>query len=224
MSRRDILRVANKKEKLTNVPSERFVKSNIRSLEHNAFLRNAFHSPMIRSTHNVFLRNTTTFCIFIHSYPRYMANTYTQIHIQFVFAVKYREALIQKEWKEELHKYITGIIQENNHKMLQINSMPDHIHIFIGMRPMQSIAALVQNVKTESSKWVKEKRFCDFPFAWQEGYGAFSYSKSYVQNVIRYIQNQEVHHKKETFLDEYRQMLKGFEIEFDEQYIFKEPE
>jgi putative transposase len=153
-----------------------------------------------------------------------MANTYTQLHIQFVFAVKYRSALISKEWKNELHKYITGIIQQNDHKMLQINSMPDQIHIFIGMRPIQSVSSLMQNVKTESSKWIKDKKFCAVPFAWQEGYGAFSYSKSHVQNVIRYIQNQEVHHKKQTFLEEYRQFLKAFDIEYDEQYIFKELE
>jgi len=153
-----------------------------------------------------------------------MANTYTQLHIQFVFAVKYRAASIEKEWKDELHKYITGIIQENGHKMLQVNSMPDHIHIFIGMRPTQSVASLVQNVKAESSKWVKDRKFCTSPFAWQEGYGAFSYSKSHVPDVIRYIQNQEAHHQKETFLEEYKKILKAFEIEYDEQYIFKEPE
>jgi len=153
-----------------------------------------------------------------------MANTYTQLHIQFVFAVKYRAASIEKEWKDELHKYITGIIQENGHKMLQVNSMPDHIHIFIGMRPTQSIASLVQNVKAESSKWVKDRKFCTSPFAWQEGYGAFSYSKSHVPDVIRYIQNQEAHHQKETFLEEYKKILKAFEIEYDEQYIFNEPE
>jgi len=152
-----------------------------------------------------------------------MANTYTQLHIQFVFAVKYRAALIEKAWKEELHKYMTGIFQQNDHKMLQINSMPDHIHIFIGMRPTQSISSLMQNVKAESSKFVKDKKFCKVPFAWQEGYGAFSYSKRHVQDVIHYIQNQEVHHKKETFLDEYRRYLKAFEIEYDERYIFKEP-
>jgi len=101
--------------------------------------------------------------------------------------------------------------------------MPGHIHIFIGMRPTQSISSLIQNVKTESCKWIKEKQFCKTPFAWQEGYGAFSYSKSHVQNVINYIQNQEAHHKKETFLDEYRRFLKAFEIEYDERYIFKEP-
>jgi len=153
-----------------------------------------------------------------------MANTYTQLHIQFVFAVKYRAALIQKEWKEELHKYITGIVSPKDHKMLQINSMPDHIHILIGMRPAQSISSLVQNIKTESAKWIKEKKFCASSFAWQEGYGAFSYSKNNVQDVIRYIQNQEAHHRKETFLDEYRHFLRVFEIEYEEQYIFKEPE
>ena len=152
-----------------------------------------------------------------------MPNTYTQLHIQLVFAVKFRAALIQKEWKERLHQYITGIFQQNEHKMLQINSMPDHIHIFIGMRPHQAISALVQNVKSESSKWIKENKFCK-SFAWQEGFGAFSYSKTHVDRVIRYIQNQEAHHQKEAFLDEYRKMLKAFEIGYDERYIFKEPE
>ncbi len=153
-----------------------------------------------------------------------MPNTYTQLHIQFVFAVKYRAAIIQPEWKDELHKYITGIFQENNHKMLQINSMPDHIHAFIGMRPHQSISGLMQNIKAESSKWIKDQGFCSFPFAWQEGYGAFSYAKSQVNDVIRYVQNQEIHHRKETFLDEYRKMLTLFGIEWDERYIFKELE
>jgi REP element-mobilizing transposase RayT len=152
-----------------------------------------------------------------------MANTYTQLHIQFVFAVKYRAALIQKSWKDELHRFMTGIFQGNDHKMLQINSMPDHTHIFIGMRPHQSISSLIQNVKTETSKWIRNKRFCQSQFAWQEGYGAFSYSKSQVPEVINYIQNQEIHHRKETFLDEYRNFLKKFEIEYNEQYIFKEP-
>lgn len=101
--------------------------------------------------------------------------------------------------------------------MLQINSMPDHMHIFIGMRPHQSISALMQNVKSESSKWIKDKKFCASPFAWQEGYGAFSYSKSHVPGVIQYVQNQEVHHRKETFLDEYRRLLKLFEVDYDEQ-------
>jgi REP element-mobilizing transposase RayT len=153
-----------------------------------------------------------------------MPNTYTQLHIQFIFAVKYRQALIGKEWKENLHRYMTGIFQENQHKMLQINSMPDHIHIFIGMRPHQSISSLIQNVKTESSKWVKAQNMCAVPFAWQEGYGAFSYSKNQAPDVIKYIMNQEKHHQKETFLDEYKSHLNAFEIEWDERYIFNEPE
>ncbi|MBL7740406.1 MAG: IS200/IS605 family transposase [Chitinophagaceae bacterium] len=153
-----------------------------------------------------------------------MANTYSQLHIQLVFAVKYRASLILPKWKDRLHQYISGIIQNNEHKMLQVNSMPDHIHIFVGMRPQQAISALVQNIKAESSKWVKANRFCLSSFAWQEGFGAFSYSKSHVDNVIRYIQNQEAHHKKETFLDEYRRLLKAFGIDYEEQYIFKEPE
>ena len=153
-----------------------------------------------------------------------MPNTYTQIHIQFVFAVKYRAALIDAKWKERLHQYITGIFQQHKHKMLQINSMPDHIHIFIGMRPHQSVSTLMQIVKSESSKWIKDEKLCNHTFAWQEGYGAFSYAKSQVDDVIRYIQNQEIHHRKETFLDEYKKFLNAFEIEWDERYIFKEPE
>lgn len=152
-----------------------------------------------------------------------MANTYTQLHVQFIFAVKYRASLIQKQWKDKLHGYISGIIKENNHRMLQINSMPDHLHAFVGMRPRQSISSLMQNIKAESSKYIKNCNFCRSAFEWQAGYGAFSYSKSHVQDVIRYIQNQEVHHKKQSFLDEYRDFLKAFEIEYDERYIFKEP-
>ena len=151
-----------------------------------------------------------------------MANTYTQIHLQFVFAVKYRNGLIQASFKEELYKYISGIIKENNHKLLAINGMPDHLHIFIGMRPSQSISDLLQDIKGSSSKWINEKKFLKVKFEWQEGYGAFSYSKSHVNDVINYIQNQENHHKKESFREEYLKFLKVFEIEYDERYIFKE--
>jgi REP element-mobilizing transposase RayT len=157
-------------------------------------------------------------------YLALMANTYTQLHIQFVFAVKYRAALIADKWRERLHQYATGIFQANGHKMLQINSMSDHIHILGGMRPHQSISSLVQNVKTETSKWIKTHGFCSSPFSWQEGFGAFSYCKSHVPDVIRYIQNQQVHHFTQTFLEEYTQLLKEFEVEYDEQYIFKELE
>ncbi len=150
-----------------------------------------------------------------------MPNNYSQVHLQLVFAVKYREAVIHKSWKENLHKFITRNIESNKHKLLQINSMPDHVHILIGMRPHQSISNLVQDIKVESSKWIKEQKFCLFPFSWQEGYGVFSYSKSHVNAVIRYIQNQEIHHEKINFIDEYRKLLTVFEIKWEEPYIFK---
>ena len=127
-----------------------------------------------------------------------MANTFTQIHLQIVFAVKYRDALINKNWKERLHQYMTGIIQTNKHKMLQINTMPDHLHMLIGFRTHQSLASLMQNVKVESCKWIKAERLAP-SFAWQEGYGAFSYSSSHVADVIKYIQNQETHHARYNF-------------------------
>jgi REP element-mobilizing transposase RayT len=151
-----------------------------------------------------------------------MANTYTQIHIQAVFAVKYRKALIQKDWRVELYKYITTVIQNESHKVLQINGMPDHLHILFGMRPVQSLADLMKKVKGESSKWVNRNNLAKARFSWQEGYGAFSYSKSQVPNVIRYIQNQENHHKDKTFLEEYVDFLQKFEIEYNKRYIFKD--
>ena len=151
-----------------------------------------------------------------------MANTYTQIHIQFVFAVKFRDGLIHESFKQELFKYISGIVTAHNHKLLAINSMPDHIHIFIGMRPTQSISDLMQDIKGNSSKWINEKKFLKVRFEWQEGYGAFSYSKSHVNRVIDYIFNQENHHKKESFQEEYVRFLKAFKIDYDERYIFKD--
>lgn len=150
-----------------------------------------------------------------------MANTYTQIHIQAVFAVQDRMSLVSSNWKDELYKYITGIIQSYDHKLLQINGMPDHIHILFGMRPTQSLAELMQLVKQDSSKWVNNKGFVKGKFSWQSGYGAFSYSKKELVPVIRYIQNQEQHHKTESFEREYQLLLKEFEIEFDDRYILK---
>ena len=150
-----------------------------------------------------------------------MANTYTQIHIHVVFAVQNRECIIGNLWKDELYKYITGIIQNNNHKLLAINGMPDHIHIFFGMKPTQSLSELIQMIKGDSSKWINDKKFLKSKFNWQKGFGAFSYSKSQVSNVIRYIENQELHHKKKTFVEEYIDFLKAFEIEHDEKFIFK---
>jgi putative transposase len=149
-----------------------------------------------------------------------MANTFTQIHIQFVIAVRNRAALINPAWKEELHRYITGIFQKNQHRMIQINSVSDHMHIFVGIRPHQSISSVIQNVKTESTKWIKHKHLPEF--AWQEGYGAFSYARSEVRNVACYIQDQENHHKKETFRDEYKRLLHEFHIDYKEWYLFDE--
>ena len=153
-----------------------------------------------------------------------MANTYTQIHIQCVMAVKYRMALIDVSWKERLHKYITGIVQNHDHKLISINSMPDHLHLFFGFRPTQSLSDLMRIVKGESSEWINKQKFTAVPFRWQEGYGAFSYSRSQIKAVCAYIENQEEHHKKKTFLEEYKDMLEKFEIEFNELYIFKLPE
>jgi putative transposase len=150
-----------------------------------------------------------------------MANTYTQIHIQFVFAVKYRNGLIHSSFKDELYQYISGIIKANNHKLLAINGMSDHIHILIGMRPTQSISELMQVIKANSSKWINEKKFLKLKFEWQEGYGAFSYSKSQVNTVIEYIKNQEIHHEKRTFREEYIEFLEKFEIDYDKNFIFK---
>jgi putative transposase len=151
-----------------------------------------------------------------------MANTYTQIHIHFVFAVKFRHGIIQSKWKEDLYKYMTGIIQNDNHKLLAINGMPDHIHILIGLRPAQSISDLMKDVKQSSSKWINENKLTNGHFEWQEGYGAFSYSKSQIGQVVNYIQNQELQHKKKTFREEYLDFLEKFEVDYDDKFIFKE--
>jgi len=151
-----------------------------------------------------------------------MANTYTKIHIQFIFAVKYRESIIQHTWKDELYKYITGVVQNQKHKMLAINGMPDHIHLLAGIHPTQSISDLLQDIKGNSSKWINDKKFVRGKFEWQEGYGAFSYGASQLKNVINYIENQEIHHKKINFKNEYLSFLKKFNVEYDERYIFQD--
>lgn len=148
--------------------------------------------------------------------------TYTQIHIQLIFAVKHRDALIRTNFKEEIYKYISGIIQNHNHKVLAINGMPDHIHILIGMRPNEALSKLVNEIKSSSSKFINEKRFLPVRFEWQKGYGAFSYGKSQIDNVVKYIANQEKHHQKKSFKDEYLEFLKIFEIDYNEEYIFND--
>ena len=151
-----------------------------------------------------------------------MANTYIQVHLQFIFATKYRTSLIQSSWEIKLHQYITGIVQQNNHKMISINGMPDHLHMLIGFRATQSIADFMQDVKTNSSKWINDNNFCNARFEWQTGYGVFSYSKSQLPDVIKYIENQKVHHLKKSFLEEYKSFLEKFEIDYDERFIFHE--
>ncbi|MCH8568723.1 MAG: IS200/IS605 family transposase, partial [Balneolales bacterium] len=141
-----------------------------------------------------------------------MANTYTQIHIHSIFAVQNRQSMINQSWEIELYKYMTGIVHNNGHKVLQINGMPDHVHILIGMRPIQSLSELIQQVKQNSSKWINENRFATSRFSWQEGFGAFSHSKSQVQTVIKYIQNQKEHHKRKSFLEEYIEFLKKWGV------------
>lgn len=151
-----------------------------------------------------------------------MANTYSKIYIQFVFSVKYRDAVIMPVWKDELYKYITGIVKNNGHLMISINGMPDHIHILIGMNPKQSVSALLQDIKGSSSKWINERKFVKGRFEWQEGYGSFSYSQSQIKDVVAYIETQEDHHKKRSFKEEYIDLLDKFEIKYDEKFTFKE--
>ncbi len=149
-----------------------------------------------------------------------MANTYTQIYIQIVFAVKGHLNLIPQKNKEELHKYITGIITRRGQKLLSINCMPDHTHIFIGMKPNICISDLTRDIKAGSSKFIKEKGWVKSRFEWQEGFGAFSYAHSQLTSVINYIQNQKKHHEKRTFREEYIEFLNKYKIDFNDKYLF----
>ena len=150
-----------------------------------------------------------------------MPNTFSQIYIQCVFAVKGRESMIMPEWETELYKYITGIVQNKEQKMLAINGMPDHIHFLIGMKPTCCLSDLIREVKKSSNEFVKEKKFCKHQFKWQEGYGAFSYSHSALDHVIAYIMNQKEHHRKRTFKEEYSEFLEKFSIEHKPEYLFE---
>lgn len=147
-------------------------------------------------------------------------STFSQIYIQIVFAVKNRDALIDVSWEERLYQYITGIVQKKEQKMLAINGVSDHIHFFIGMKPSCCLSDLVREVKKSSNEMINENRLSKFKFHWQEGYGAFSYSHSQIDNVVKYIMNQKEHHKKQTFRDEYIDFLKKFEIQYEEKYLF----
>lgn len=149
-----------------------------------------------------------------------MPNTYSQIYIQVVFAVEGRQSLIEPERKEELHRYITGIVTRQGQKLLAIHCMPDHTHILIGLRPSMAISDLVGSIKTGSANHINENRWVVGRFSWQEGFGAFSYSHSQLTDVIRYIQNQEKHHRRRGFREEYIDFLNRFEVSFEERFIF----
>jgi putative transposase len=150
-----------------------------------------------------------------------MANTYTQCYFQLVFAVKKRDALINKSWKNELEMYITRIVQNHKHKLLAISAMPDHIHIFIGYHLGQLIPDLVEEIKTSSNAWIKMENLSKFKFEWQKGYGAFTYSHSQIDAVVNYIMSQEIHHQKKSFREEYLEILRKNEIEFKDEYVFE---
>ncbi|HBG69871.1 MAG: transposase [Bacteroidetes bacterium GWF2_43_63] len=150
-----------------------------------------------------------------------MANTYTQLHIHIVFSVQNRMSFISPRWRDDLYKYITGIVQNNNHKLLAVGGMPDHIHLLIGFRPTQSLSNLVQDIKGDSSKWINQNRLVPGHFSWQEGFGAFSYRQTDVPSVASYVLNQEHHHRVKTFLQEYKELLEEFCVDYDDKYVFK---
>lgn len=149
-----------------------------------------------------------------------MPGTFSQIYIQIVFAVKGRQNLIGKEWKDELHKYISGIITNKGQKSIIVNGVADHVHIFVGLKPATAISDLVRDIKNNSSNFINDKKFVKGKFSWQEGYGAFSYAHSQIENVYQYIANQEEHHKKKSFKEEYLDFLQKFEIDYNEKYLF----
>ena len=153
-----------------------------------------------------------------------MANTYTQLQIHAVFAPRFRDAVIHPSWEEDLYRYLTGAVQGQGHKMLQVNGMPDHVHCLIGMHPKQSVMDLLKTTKEESSRWINKNDLVRGRFAWQPGYGAFSVDKRGVPAVATYIQLQKVHHQKMDFRSEYRKLLKKAEVEYDERYIFRDLE
>ena len=151
-----------------------------------------------------------------------MANTYHQIYLQTVFAVKYRKAVIDKLWKKKLFAVIGNLINETNCKTIIVNGVEDHVHCFIGLKPVVSVSDLMKTVKAKSSKYINDHSLTPQHFEWQDGYGVFSYSQREVDAVYKYIQHQEEHHKVKTFREEYLELLKEFNVEYDEQYIFRD--
>lgn len=151
-----------------------------------------------------------------------MANTYTQLYIHLVFAVKNLGCFIGPSWQQELYAYLIGVIENRRHKVYAISGMRDHIHILVSMSPTQSVSELVQETKRASSLWIKEHHLVDGNFAWQEGFGAFSYGKSQVDSVVNYINHQKEHHIGKTFREEYVEFLKIFNVEYEERYVFQQ--
>lgn len=150
-----------------------------------------------------------------------MANTYTKIYIQVVFAVKARQGMLQSPWKEEVFRYMSTIIDNKGHKSIIVNGPSDHVHLFIGLRPSMAISDLVRDIKNNSSKFINQMGIVRGRFEWQNGFGAFSYSPSHIGRVYQYIKNQESHHNKKTFREEYLEILKKSEIDFDSNYLFE---
>ena len=150
-----------------------------------------------------------------------MADTFSQIYLQFVFSVKNRQSLIPEENKEELHKYLTGLVQNRKAKMLAVHCMPDHVHIFVGFKPVLSISDFVKEIKVESNEFINSKGWTKHRFAWQEGFGVFSYSHSHIDSVVKYILNQEEHHRKKSFQEEYKEFLEKFQIPYNSEYLFE---
>lgn len=150
-----------------------------------------------------------------------MAGTFSQIYVQVVFAVKGRENSLQKPWRQEVFKYISGIVAAKGQKAIIVNGVSDHVHLFIGLKPSIALSDLVRDVKNNSSKFINEKKFLKNRFSWQEGYGAFSYSHSQIDSVYQYIMNQEEHHKNKSFRDEYINFLHEFQIVHEERYLFE---
>ena len=150
-----------------------------------------------------------------------MAGTFSQLYIQIVFAVKGRSNLINKNWKEDLNKYIAGIIKGKGQKPIIVNGMPDHIHAFVGLKPAMTISDLVRDIKNNSTNFINDKKLVMGKFSWQEGYGVFSYSHSHIEKVFNYVKNQEKHHHRKTFKEEYIELLEKFEIEYNEKYLFE---
>ena len=150
-----------------------------------------------------------------------MAGSYSQIYLQYVFAVKGSQNLLQKPWREEVFKYISGIIKGKNQKPIIVNGVSDHVHVFVGLKPAMPIPDLIRDIKNNSSNFINENKWVNGKFSWQEGYGVFSYSHSQIDNVYRYIANQEAHHEKKTFKDEYVDFLVKSGIDYDEKYLFE---